>query len=380
MITLKTRFLTAFGVSVAVLLTIVLLSPVLFGCFGLLSNSDNGDILRLLVVSSVNEESGRVLAFFLSWLAVSVLAAAAVVTFLLFTLERKVTRPVEELTAAADKICVGEFDVEIIGADEKEIDDLCRSLDDLRLKLREREAREQVILDDRRLLIANISHDMRTPVTTILGYLQAIEDGVASSPEQIENGYRQIRAKAEFLRYLAEDMSEYSDLESGRLRYNFEDMELKSFLDDMAEEYREPLESRGFQFGLSLPSEEIFIRGDRRRLQRVMQNLLSNAEKYNRPGGEIAVSLEAEGDYVYIMVADSGVGIPESSLKKVFDSFYREDDVRGLADGHGLGLAIARRIVAAHRGKIWLQSREGEGTCAFLALPRKNRYQQEERS
>ena len=111
-----------------------------------------------------------------------------------------------------------------------------------------------------------------------------------------------------------------------------------------------------------------------------MQNLLSNAEKYNRPGGEIAVSLEAEGDYVYIMVADSGVGIPEASLKKVFDSFYREDDVRGLADGHGLGLAIARRIVAAHRGKIWLQSREGEGTCAFLALPRKNRYQQEERS
>lgn len=113
------------------------------------------------------------------------------------------------------------------------------------------------------------------------------------------------------------------------------------------------------------------VRADRRRLQRVMQNLLSNAIKYNCPGGSVGVALEAKGPYAYICVSDSGVGIPAASLKKVFDSFYREDSSRGGVSGHGLGLAIAKQIVEAHHGKIWMQSREGEGSMAFLCLPLK---------
>ena len=369
---LRTRFLFVLAAAEVLLILMVILFFLLIAAVFLFRLPMRPPAVHGILTAFFGEEQLALLPWMLAlWVFLSLAAAAVIIAVLLLRLNRKVTRPIEDLTAATEKICAGEYDVEIIGSEEREIDDLCRSLDAMRLRLKERSLREQAILEDRHRLIANISHDMRTPVTTIKGYVQAIEDGVASTPEQIENCFRHIRAKAEFLEYLAEDMTEYSDHESGRMRYNFEDVELRAFLGDMAEEYRDETESGGFVFSLSLPEEDVMVRADRRRLQRVMQNLLSNAIKYNRPGGSVGVALEAKGPYAYICVSDSGVGIPAASLKKVFDSFYREDSSRGGVSGHGLGLAIAKQIVEAHHGKIWMQSREGEGSMAFLCLPLK---------
>ena len=283
--------------------------------------------------------------------------------------DRKVATPLSELRRATDMICDGEYDTEIIGADTDEIDGLSRSLDGMRLRLKEKAAKESALLADRSMLIANISHDMRTPITTIRGYVQALEEGVAQTPEQVEECYDHIRAKTEFLEYLAADMSEFSDLESGRLRYSFEDVELCGFLRDMAEEYGEEAEAKGFVFSSHFPDTEVFLRADRYRLQRVMQNLLSNAIKYNRPGGKIDVTLEIAEPYIYLCVSDSGIGVGGDSLRKVFDSFYREDSSRGNVSGHGLGLAISKQIVEAHHGKIWMQSEQDVGTRVYLCFP-----------
>lgn len=365
---LRTRFLTTYigamaaflGAALAVTLLFLLVLLVYEPAFSAVIF----DAARCFMVAD-----GRLIPFFL-WIVMMLLLVCGSAAGFLWRLNRKVAEPLQALESATKKICGGEYDAEIIGADTEEIDALCCSLDAMRLRLKEKAASEAAVLADRSLLVANISHDMRTPVTTIRGYLQAIEEGIASTPEQIRDCYEHIRTKTRFLENLADDMTEFSDLESGRLRYTFEDVELCGFLKDMAAEYRDEAAAGGFVFTCSVPEERVLLRADRYRLQRVMQNLLSNAIKYNRPGGRIDVTLEVHAPYIYLCVSDSGIGVGDDSLKKVFDSFYREDASRGSVSGHGLGLAISRQIVEDHRGKIWMQSKGvGEGARVYLCFP-----------
>lgn len=369
MVSLKSRFLTTYIVAVMALAALTAgVSGILLAVLML---NDPTFALSLGEFLHYASGSGRpsLLLYFLLWVILVLAVIFLVGAVMLWCYERKVVSPIDEVKIAARQIYNGEYDTEIIGSDRQEIHELCSSLDDMRIRLKEKSNAEAAVLADRNLLIANISHDMRTPVTTIRGYLQAIEDGVAHTPEQIRNCYDHIRAKTEFLEFLAADMAEYSDQESGRMHYCFEDVALCAFLKDMAMEYSDETESKGFVFSCVLPETEVYIRADRYRLQRVMQNLLSNAIKYNRPGGAIDVSLEVSSPYVYLCVSDSGIGVSGDSLKKVFDSFYREDASRGNISGHGLGLAIAKQIVEAHKGKIWMQSKENEGTQVFLCFP-----------
>ena len=369
MVPLKSRFLTTYIAAIAslVLLTVCISGLVL----AVIMLKDPVFAEKLGPFLGYVFGSGRfsLLPYFLVWFAQILTVFLIIGAVLLWRYDRKVVSPVNEVKIATRQICDGEYDTEIIGSDRQEIHELCLSLDDMRIRLKEKSDAEAAVLADRNLLIANISHDMRTPVTTIRGYLQAIEDGVAHTPEQIQTCYDHIRAKTEFLEFLAADMAEYSDQESGRMRYCFESVELCAFLKDMATEYSDETESKGFVFSCVVPETPVYIRADRYRLQRVMQNLLSNAIKYNKPGGTIDVTLEVDAPYIYLCVSDSGIGVGSDSLKKVFDSFYREDSSRGNISGHGLGLAIARQIVEAHKGKIWMQSKENEGTQVFLCFP-----------
>lgn len=364
---LKSRFLITYIVGILSFMALTALVSCL--TLALLSLKDPVFAAKLGAFLGYFFRESALLSWVFLWFLSVLFIAAVIGAVLVYRYNRKVVSPLNEVKIATGQICDGEYDTEIIGGDRREIHELCCTLDRMRIYLKEKSDAEAAVLADRNLLIANISHDMRTPVTTIRGYLQAIEDGVAHTPEQIQNCYDHIRAKTKFLEFLAADMAEYSDQESGRMRYSFEDVELCAFLKDMAAEYSDETESEGFVFSSSIPDTEVYIRADRYRLQRVMQNLLSNAIKYNKPGGSIDVSLEVDAPYIYICVSDSGIGVGGDSIKKVFDSFYREDSSRGNISGHGLGLAIAKQIVEAHKGKIWMQSKENEGTQVFLCFP-----------
>ena len=267
---LKTRFLTTYIGAMAAFLGAAIAVTLLFMLVLLLTEPAFSavihDIARYFVI---NDYAVFQLLLWIG-LLLALLFILGLLSFRYFN--RKVAEPLKTLTIATDQICGGEYDAEIIGADTAEIDELCRALDGMRLRLKEKAAAEEAMLADRSLLIANISHDMRTPVTTIRGYLQAVEDGVAHTPEQIRECYDHIRAKTMFLEHLAADMTEFSDLESGRLRYAFDDVELCGFLEDMAEEYRDEAAVKGFDFSCSVPKEKVMLRADRYRLQRVMQN------------------------------------------------------------------------------------------------------------
>ena len=366
---LKTRFTKTYLAIIGVFLAVVVVITAVLILVYVANSPSDSSVLHHAMRSFWEMEKKHLIPYALVWVFCVLVAVTVTCVILLMRLYRKVAEPIGDLKAATDHICGGDLNTEIIGSEDREINELCRSLDMMRQRLKTNQVAEEAAKKDRSLLIANISHDMRTPVTTIKGYLQAIRDGVADTPDQVEKCYRHIYAKTEFLERLAADMTEFSQQESGRLCYHFETVELKAFLNDMAEEYRQETEDKGLSFSLSSPETPVLIRADRHRLQRVVQNLLSNAMKYNKPGGSINVTLETADSYAYIRVADSGIGIGGDSLKKVFDTFYREDASRGNVSGHGLGLAIAKQIIENHRGKIWVQSKAGEGTEVFLCLP-----------
>ena len=229
---------------------------------------------------------------------------------------------------------------------------------------------EAAAQEERGLLMANLSHDLRTPITAIKGYVEGIQDGIANTPEKQRHYLEIVYNKSVILERLVRNMSDFSEYELGRMQYHFEYVEMGPFLRDLAEEYQVDVQQNGMTFTAQIPQGHYVVTADRSKLKRVLDNLVSNAIKYGRAGGAIALTAEEYERGLVIQVSDNGKGISAQALRHVFDSFFREDSARtSSVPGSGLGLAICRSIVDRHHGKIWLTSEEGEGTRAFLYLP-----------
>ena len=218
---------------------------------------------------------------------------------------------------------------------------------------------------------ANLSHDLRTPITAIKGYVEGIQDGIAATPEKQRHYLDIVYNKSVVLEKLVRNMSDFSEYELGRMQYHFEYVDMLPFLQDLAEEYQDDVQQSCMTFQAELPKGSYTVTTiNRGKLKRVLDNLVSNAEKYGKPGGEIHFSAEEYEGGLVLQVTDNGKGISPQALHHVFDSFFRADAARtSSVPGRGLGLAICRSIVDSHHGKIWLTSEEGEGTRAFVYLP-----------
>ena len=273
-------------------------------------------------------------------------------------------------TAVADNLRDGELDFQILSCDERELDELSHSLESVRQRLKATAVAEAAAQEERGLLMANLSHDLRTPITAIKGYVEGIQDGIANTPEKQRHYLEIVYNKSVILERLVRNMSDFSEYELGRMQYHFEYVEMGPFLRDLAEEYQVDVQQNGMTFTAQIPQGHYVVTADRSKLKRVLDNLVSNAIKYGRAGGAIALTAEEYERGLVIQVSDNGKGISAQALRHVFDSFFREDSARtSSVPGSGLGLAICRSIVDSHHGKIWLTSDEGEGTRAFLYLP-----------
>lgn len=284
-------------------------------------------------------------------------------------LSRSVLGPIKELQKAAINITEGNLDFEVLACENQELNDLCKSFDEIRKKLKQTADLQIRNKEERNMLMANLSHDMRTPVTTIKGYLEGIKDGVADSPEKQSKYLDTIYNKTLILERLLDNMTEYSELELGRMQYAFEYVDLTPYLMDLIEEYKRDIEAAGLQFKESLLQEPLTVVADRSKLKRVLDNLISNAVKYNKKNGMISISTETDHKGVLIFISDTGSGINHIDSNKVFDGFYRGDASRSNIKGNGLGLAIAKQIVGKHHGKIWMKSEKNVGTQVFIYLP-----------
>lgn len=298
------------------------------------------------------------------------LLVAGVCILVTFRFTGKITATLKTLRQAADNLREGDLDFQILACQEQELDELSQSLESVRQRLKAAAVAESAAQEERGLLMANLSHDLRTPITAIKGYVEGIQDGIASTPEMQRHYLDIVYNKSVVLEKLVRNMSDFSEYELGRMQYHFEYVEMIPFLRDLGEEYREDVAGSGMSFTSQLPQGRYVVTADRSKLKRVLDNLISNAVKYGRPGGEITMVAEEYEKGLVVQVSDNGRGISTQALHHVFDSFYRADSARSSAvPGSGLGLAICRSIVSSHHGKIWLTSEEGEGTRAFIYLP-----------
>ena len=226
--------------------------------------------------------------------------------------------------------------------------------------------------ESRQRLLSNISHDLRTPVSSVLGHVELMLEGVVDSPEQQRTYLQRIRAKMLGLNRLMHDLFELANLESANARFIWTDITASSWIDEVWQKYVSDVNNAGFHLEQqSNISDTIIIRVDMDRLDQVFANLISNAIRFMGSDGKIIVSCElANPAQVLFKVADNGSGIAPADIPKVFDRLYRGSHSRGNSGEHsGLGLAIAKEIVEAHQGKIWIDETVNCGCTLCVLIP-----------
>ena len=284
---------------------------------------------------------------------------------------RGVATPLVKLRKATQNIKEGNLDfvLEVDGTDE--FAELCRDFEEMRRRLKE-SAEEKVLLDkENKELISNISHDLKTPITAVKGYVEGIMDGVADTPEKMDRYVRTIYNKTNEMDHLINELTFYSKIDTNRIPYTFSKLNVDDYFSDCAEEVGLELETRGIQlYYANYVEKDVLVIADGEQIRRVIHNIISNAIKYmDKPKGVIQIRVKDVGDFIQVEIEDNGKGIASKDLTYIFDCFYRTDDSRNSSKGgSGIGLSIVRKILVDHAGKVWATSREGIGTIMYFVL------------
>ena len=270
---------------------------------------------------------------------------------------RSVATPLVKLRKATQNIKDGNLDfvLDVEGADE--FAELCRDFEEMRRRLKE-SAEEKLVLDkENKELISNISHDLKTPITAVKGYVEGIMDGVADTPEKMDRYVRTIYNKTVEMDHLINELTFYSKIDTNRIPYTFSKLNVEDYFSDCAEEVGLELETRGIQLCYAnYVDSDVQVIADGEQIRRVIHNIISNAIKYMDKGkgmkGIIQIRVKDVGDFVQVEIEDNGKGIAAKDLPYIFDRFYRTDVSRNSAKGgSGIGLSIVRKILEDHGGK-----------------------------
>mgnify|MGYP001348673667 FL=1 len=286
-------------------------------------------------------------------------------------IHKDVFAPINRLNLAMQKIAEGNFDYMLESEDDNEIGELYRNYEDMRLRLKE--STEEKIQNEKqnRELISNITHDLKTPITAIKGYVEGIIDGVADTPERRDKYLRTIYTKANDMDRLINELTYYSSIDNNRIPYNFHRINVAEFFADCVEDVGLDLESKNIQLNYSnLVEPDTRIIADPEQLKKVINNIIGNSIKYmDKEKGVIDIRLLDEVDSIRVEIEDNGKGIAQKDLQKIFERFYRTDASRNSAQGgSGIGLSIVKKIVEDHGGYVWATAIEGEGTCMHFVL------------
>lgn len=302
----------------------------------------------------------------------------AILAILIFTsliltrwIRRGVFNPINELNVAMKKIKEGNFEYALETDVKGEIGDLYRNYEDMRLRLKESAEEKAENEKQNRELVSNISHDLKTPITAIKGYVEGIMDGVADTPEKMDKYIKTIYNKANDMERLINELTYYSKIDNNRIPYNFHRINVADYFGDCVEEVGMDLEQRNIELNYSnLVSPDTVVIADPEQMKKVINNIISNSVKYmDKPHGVIDIRILDEVDSIRVEIEDNGKGIAQKDLGKIFERFYRTDASRNSAQGgSGIGLSIVKKIIEDHGGYIWATGKEGEGTCMHFVL------------
>lgn len=314
------------------------------------------------------------------------LTARAIIAMILFTLvfisaivvislitSKTIVNPIDKIATGANEIAKGNLDYEIQYKSKNELGQLAESFDYMRKRLKRSVIDKNEAAQQQKEMIAGVAHDLRTPLTSVKGYVEGLRDGIADTPEKQQHYLKTIYDSTCSMDVMLNDLLAISKLELGKIELNQERVSIKDFREFAAQLGKE-IEYDGFEFEFidnSKTNPEMLIDIDR--FSRVIDNVISNSVKYRRKDvtGKIALTVSEYEHNIIFEIADNGMGVEPESLPRIFDTLYRADKARtNVADGSGLGLSVCKQLVELHGGMIWAQNNSMGGLSILISLPK----------
>ncbi|MGG1574160.1 sensor histidine kinase [Fictibacillus sp. NRS-1165] len=290
------------------------------------------------------------------WTSLGVFVLVCVLSYIV---ANRLSRPLIQMRMAAEKMAKGDLDVRVNNQGNDELNELGQSLNELAALLKNQEA-------VRKNMTSDIAHELRTPLATLKSHLEAIEDGIfEATPDRMHS----FREEIERLILLVQDLEQLTTFEAPDFILEKKQEELDLVILQSISTLKQSFDQKGVDVKYS-DSVRINLWLDKKRMVQLFINLLTNALKFTPSGGNVIITSQKEPDTVFITIKDTGIGIPEEDVKKVFERFYRSEKSRNRQfGGSGIGLTIAKQLVEAHGGTIWITSVLGEGTTVYIRLP-----------
>ena len=299
------------------------------------------------------------------------LVVPIIVICLVIWIYHSIVTPIHMLQLATQNIKNGNLDFEVEVHNQDEIGELCEDFEEMRIRLKDNAEEKLRTEQQQKELISNISHDLKTPITAIKGYVEGLIDGVADTQEKQNKYLQTVYSKAIDMDRLINELSFYSKIDTNKIPYTFHRINVVGYFEDCAEDLGRELEDEGFGFSYqNYVDDSVQMIADAEQLKRVINNIVGNSKKYSdKTETTIRMTVKDVGDFVQIEIEDNGRGIAAKDLPYIFDRFYRTDASRNSSKGgSGIGLSIVKKIMEDHGGKIWVTSKEGIGTVMYLVL------------
>jgi putative uncharacterized protein (fragment) len=305
------------------------------------------------------------------WLTILVTIIDIVAVVMWIWIYKRILVPLDKLQTATKKIADGDLDYQLDERDFSEIPFLFKDFERMRIKLKEDEEEKKLSEDAARELVSNISHDLKTPLTAIRGYVEGILDGVASSPQKTRDYLNTIYNKTNDMTSLIDELLYYSQVSEKHMSYKYEKIYVKDFFDEYVKDLYLELDTIKIKFIYIVNvGRSTVIDMDKEQIKRALNNIVSNAVKYmDKEEPEIHFRVRETIDGIDIQISDNGRGIDEKDLPHIFERFYRSDVSRNTKlGGSGIGLSIVKKVIENHEGSVVAMSKPGVGTEVSIEL------------
>jgi len=302
---------------------------------------------------------------------IGTIAAVIIALIAAYFVSRSITLPIRQIKETAQQIAKGDFGRRVRIKSKGELGELAESLntmaDELQQKMENLKQLDRVRTD----FVANVSHELKTPLTLIKGYIETLQNKAFNDKEKSERFISIIKEHSDRLGYTIDDLLSLSELELSKDCLNRTELDLKEVIDEISLGFGQALAEKQQSLTVNTQGDDFSIQADRNKIEQVFVNLIDNAIKYTKESGRIEVLLHEEGQMVCVTVQDNGIGIPKEHRDRVFERFYRVDKARSRElGGTGLGLSIVKHIVLAHNGNIAIESEINKGTKVSVTFPK----------
>ncbi|GKX29818.1 hypothetical protein SH1V18_22980 [Vallitalea longa] len=363
--TLKRKMLVSFSVVLIIppVLTVFLL---FINIYNHISNHNINDLNNF---QSSNYTFNNCLIIVFGFITMIILIILSI-----YIISKSVLTPLKELNIATKHIADGNLDYRITYNKNDELGLFCKTFDSMRVKLKEsleKQARDE---KSRKEMIASVSHDLRTPLSSIKGYVEGLQDGIVSDKKDVNNYLSIIKNKTDTLDKLIDDLFDFSKLELNKLEMNYIVDDSNNILSDMFSNIKLEFQNNNVKLDIEKPYPSVQIKIDPYRLNQVFDNLINNALIYSDKDLLIKVGAIIKDSDLVFYVKDNGIGIEQKDLPYIFERFYRSEKSRSRQyGGTGLGLSICKNIINIHGGEIWVDSIIHEGSCFYFSIPITNK-------